>query len=208
MPLLAALNKYQSEIKDYSLYITKAFAQDPLGKYFLTAEEQHFVVDSAFLRIFMSWETLLENAFVLYLMGNPSAGGRLPQRFAIPLSESHAREMLIGTQRYVDWANPEIVRRLSQLYFDHGEPIGSMLSSVQADLFDLKTVRNAAAHLTSTTGRALDALATRRLSKTSSAITVSDFLLAIDPSGSGTSTILDYYLSLLNAASDGIVRWI
>jgi hypothetical protein len=140
-------------------------------------------------------------------MGHPSAGGRTATRFASPSSDRHARQILIGTQKYVDWANPEVVRKLSKLYFDNGEPIGPLVASIQTDLFDLKTIRNAAAHLDSTTGRALDGVATRKLARISQSITVSDFLLSMDPTGGGSSTILDFYVSLLDAASHNVVSW-
>jgi hypothetical protein len=207
MPLPSILSDYRAKVAVYVQYIGKAFTQDSSGKYILTVAEQSFVVDAAFLRIFIAWESFLEDVFVGYLMGYPSSGGRVAKRCANPLSKGHAHELLIGTQKYVDWANPEIVRKLAQLFFDKGEPIGQLVASIQNDLFDLKIVRNAAAHLTSTTGRALDALATRKLGKHSQGVTVSDFLLSIDASSVGSVTVLDSYVSLLDAASYNVVSW-
>jgi hypothetical protein len=207
MPLLTALTDYKTKSAGYVQYIGKAFTQNSDGRYILTAAEQSFIVDSAFLRIFIAWETFLEEVFVGYMMGHPSTGGRHATRFAVPSSEAHARNLLIGTQKYVDWANPEIVRKLAQLYFDNGEPIGPLVASIQTDLFDLKIIRNAAAHLTSTTSRALEGLVNRKLGITMQGVTVSDFLLSFDTSDTATSTILDSYIALLDAASFNVVSW-
>lgn len=207
MPLLSALTDYRARVTSNVQHISRAFTQDSSGKYILTSAEQSFVVDAAFLRMFIAWESFLEEIFVGYLMGYPSSAGRVATRYATPMSERHARELLIGTQKYVDWANPEIVRKLAQLFFDRGEPIGPLVASIQTDLFDLKTVRNAAAHLTSTTGGALDALATRKLGKHSQGVSVSDFLLSIDASSGGAATVIDSYVGLLDAASFNVVSW-
>ena len=193
--------------RDHKSYIGRAFTQDAAGAYVLTEQERSFIVDSALLRIFIGWETFLEKSVVAYMMGNASSVGRKPTRFVSPTSEVHAHQILIGTQKYVDWANPDIVRKLTQLHFENGEPVGAVVSSIHSDLLDMKTVRNAAAHLTTTTAASIDALATRKLEKPSSGIAVSHFILSIDPKGDGTLTILDGYLGLLDTAADQIANW-
>lgn len=207
MPISAVLTEFRSSVSIYNGYISKAFTQGVTGLYILPESERSCVVESVFLKMFISWETFLEEVFVYYLMGNASASGRVPTKFASPTSESHAKEMITGTQKYIDWANPEIIRKLAKLYFDNGEPIGRVLSSIQSDLFDLKTIRNAAAHLTTTTKTSLEALAARKLNRSCSGIDVSTFVLSLDPRGNGTSTILDNYLILLDTAAHEIAHW-
>ncbi|GDX10900.1 hypothetical protein LBMAG57_26720 [Verrucomicrobiota bacterium] len=208
MPIGTALTAFRAEIATHQGYITNAFVQDAAGNYLMGAQQQSFVVDSAFLRMFIAWETFLEEVFVRYLLGNPSVAGTLAVLFANPGTEERAREMLVGTQKYVDWANPEIVRKLSRIYFNNGEPIGPAISAIQSDLFDLKTVRNAAAHLTTTTGRLLDALATRRLGHNCINISVSGFVLAPDPTPGAAGSILDSYIVLLDATAHNIANWV
>lgn len=208
MALVTLLTTFRAEVALHQGYISKAFSQDSAGSYVLNVGERSFVVDAAFLRIFIAWESFLEGAFVDYMMGQPSASGRIPTRFIAPPNEQHARDTLIGTQKYVDWSNPEIVRKLSKSYFQNGEPIDAVISANQSDLFDLKTLRNAAAHLTSTTGKSLDALASRRLLHTCTNISVSDFVLAVDPSSGTTgSTILTGYINMLDAAAEALANW-
>lgn len=175
--------------------------------FILSPSEQSFVVDSSFLRIFIAWETFVETAFVSYLLGATSTAGRAAVRYSSPPSEAHARSLLIGTQKYVDWANPEIVRKLAGNHFQNGEPIGSAISSIQNDLFDLRTIRNAAAHLTATTSHPLDALASRRLQRVCTGISVSQFVLTIDSAVAGNVTVMDSYLSLLDSAAENIAAW-
>lgn len=208
MPISAALSLFRSEVATFQSHVTKAFTPNASGAYLLTQQERSFVVDSAFLRIFIAWEGFLESVFIYYLLGNPSSAGTLAVRHATPATEQHARDMLIGTQKYVDWANPEIVRKLAKLYFYNGEPIEPVISAIQGDLFDIKTVRNAAAHLTSLTRKQLDALASRKLRRTCTMISVSDFILSADPAHSTGGSVLDNYVSILDAGADNIAKWV
>ncbi len=207
MPIASALAVFRSNVTALNGYITRAFTQNVAGTYFLDASERAFVVESAFLRIFIAWESFLEEALIMYLLGHPSAAGRAAWRLASPPDEAHARSMLIGTQKYVDWANPEIVKKISELFFRNGEPIRPAINAIQSDLFDLKTVRNALAHLSSTTSRALDSLATRRLGISVSNILPIDFLLSNDPAAAAPTTILSSYVSLLDATANNIACW-
>ncbi|RYE28534.1 MAG: hypothetical protein EOP48_33375 [Sphingobacteriales bacterium] len=207
MSLSLILSSFRTEVATSLRFITKSFSQDAAGTYFLTSDEQSFIVDSAFLRLFIAWEGFLENSFIHYILGNPSSTGKSAVRHATPPSEQHARDMLIGTQKYVDWANPQIICKLSKLYLKNGEPIEPTINSIQSDLFDIKTVRNAAAHLTSSTGRSLDALASRRLQHTCTNITVSDFILSQDPAAGASGSILDGYSQILDVCAEKIANW-
>lgn len=207
MPIVSALTAFRTEVDIFQGFVGKAFTQNTAGEYFLNSQERSFVVDSAFLRIFIAWEGFLEQVFVAYLCGHPSSAGKTAVRYAAPTSDQHARDILVGTQRYVDWSNPQIVCNLAKLYLGSGEPVHPVLSSIQTDLFDLRTVRNAAAHLTSTTGKSLDALASRRLSRVCTNITVSDFILSPDPSSGAGNSVLDSYIAILNAGAYNIANW-
>jgi hypothetical protein len=114
-------------------------------------------------------------------------------------------EVLIGTQRYVDWASHEVVRKLALIYFDSGEPIAPNLQAVSRELADLRTMRNAAAHVTSTTQRTLDALATRIMRANRISVSVEGFLLEIHPDHAGV-TILQYYQQILDVVAENIAK--
>jgi hypothetical protein len=207
MGLASALADYGANIARAQGYISNAHARDASGNFVTPADHRAFIVDAAFLRMFIAWETFLESAFVAYTLGESSLGGRAPVRFVSPPNEHHSKLLLLGTQKYVDWANPEIVRKLASNCFQNGEPLGQVVSGIQGDLFDLRTIRNAAAHLTATTAQPLDGVASRKLGVMTSGATVSSLVLSIDPNGNGTDTILDSYLTTLDAAANAIVHW-
>lgn len=203
MPVIDCLNDFKNSIIEARSFIAIAFQVDAAGTYLLPQNQIDFITESAFLKIFISWETFLERVFVQYMIGEPSILGNVVGRYVSPVDEEHARKVLIGTQKYVDWASPDIVRKLSTLYFHPINPINTFISSSASDIFDLKIIRNSAAHSSSTTSVQLDALGTRKLQKACSNLTVASFIFDNDPSVAG-QTILDSYLLILQACAQGI----
>ncbi len=206
MPLNQVLSDYRSGINQVNSLISFAYQQNANQDYVHSNSIQEFITTSAFLRMFIHWEAFLENAFVEYMVGELSITGRPVQCYVSPADREHVHRILIGTQRYVDWANHDIVIKLADLFFLGGEPLKSNLSAVRMDLIDLRTIRNAAAHLSSTTQPKLDALASRKLSRPVSRVSVSDLIMALDPnSPSGTtSTFLQSYQLLLDITAENI----
>jgi hypothetical protein len=74
------------------------------------------------------------------------------------------------------------------------------------DLYDLKTIRNAAAHLTSTTQQKLDSLGTRKLKRQCNDLKVSDILFTFDPDSATNETVLTTYLNKLDICAEGIAN--
>jgi hypothetical protein len=162
------------------------------------------IVEAALLRTFVAWETFLESSFVQYMMGEVTASGRMIPCYASPPSLEHAMRMLIGTLTFVDWSAPDKVRKLAKLYFPGGDPFETVISSVTSDIYDLKSIRNASAHTSSTTQRALDGLASRKLQTPVANISVTDFVLTVDPTSPVGGTILQNYVTVLDAAATRI----
>ena len=206
MSLIYSLTTFRVSVAEANSFIALAFQQDGDGNYALPQNQREFITDSAYLKIFISWETFLENSFIQYMLGEPSILGNAITRYVQPLNEQHANSLLIGTQRYVDWSNPEIVKKLSKIHFASGNPFDTFVSSMLTDLFDLKTIRNAAAHLTSTTRQQLDSLGTRKLKRLCNNLKVSDILFAVDPDSNANETILTTYLNKLDISAEGIAN--
>ena len=207
MPLVDTLTNYRASITQSTQNLNIAFNTDVGGAYIYSQPQRDFIIEASFLKVFISWENFLENSFLDFLLGEPSIRGTIITRHVTPTDRNHGHKILIGTQKYVDWANPEIVRRLSKLFFENTNPIETVISSIQTDIFDLKTVRNAAAHISSTTSHEIDALATRKLQRQCINFTVSQFILAFDPSAAvNTQTFLTSYTNLLDAAADNIAN--
>ena len=168
-------------------------------------DKKEFIVTSAFLKMFICWEEFLENIFINYLVGEPSIDGTQVNAFVSPQSQEHAHRILIGTQKYVDWANHEIVRRLANIFFENGDPLATNIASISSELSDLKTIRNAAAHVSSTTQRNLDALSSRITSRTVSNFSVSKLVMTLHPTNQSL-TILQNYQNILDTSAENIAR--
>lgn len=198
------LNELRSSFSLYNTYIVNSFLQDANGVYLFNKNYQNFSVTSSFIGIYISWEYFLEQTFIGYMVGDVTISGNIIGKHVTPQNNDHANRILIGTQKYVDWSNPDILLKLSNLYFNNGEPFHTVINSIKAILFDLKTIRNACAHLSSTTYKSLDSLASRLLNTTVTNIIVPDLILKTDPNGNGTDTILDMYLQYLDAAAQNL----
>jgi len=150
--------------------------------------------------MFIYWEEFLEKSFLSYLNSETSLQTPLPIIYISPPDAEHAGKMLIGTQKYVDWANHEIVKRLACLYIENGAPYQAALDSISIELSDLKNIRNRAAHSSSTTERAFYAVQRRVLNKPNSSLNISNFLMHVHPNTSDKN-ILEYYQDTLSAAA-------
>jgi len=205
MSLNESLQLFQTNISKASDYVTIAYDLDDDGNERYSSDQKDFIVSSAFLKMFICWEEFLESAFIKYLLGEPSITGDFVVAYASPRDNAHAQSMIIGTQRYVDWANHEIVKRLSTLFFENGGPISAAIASITLDLLDLRGIRNAAAHMSSTTQRQLDVIASRKLKQPISNCSVSDYITRLSPDDS-TKTIMQSYQLLLEISAENIAR--
>tara|TARA_R110002124_G_scaffold234747_1_gene400058 strand:+ start:1265 stop:1891 length:627 start_codon:yes stop_codon:yes gene_type:complete len=203
MSLVDSLYEFRAGIAQTNNLISIAYEQDADGNDLFDSTKKEFVITSAFLKMFIYWETFIEESFSKYLTGELSTNGTSVICYISPNNREHALKILIGTQKYVDWANHEIVRRLAKLYLENGEPLASNIASISSELSDLKTVRNAAAHLSSTTRHQLDALSSRVLSRNITNTDVATFMMQLHPSDS-TKTVLQYYQNLLDIAAESI----
>lgn len=98
-------------------------------------------------------------------MGGVSLQANSPRCYAQAPNVDHLHKMYIGLMRFVDWSTPDKVRALAKLYFANGEPFDGAIASVDAHLRDMKTVRNAASHVSRTTSAQAEALYLRWTAK-------------------------------------------
>jgi len=177
------------------------------GSYKIAQNLREFICESAFLRIFIAWETFLEKSFVDYLLNEPSILNNRPAKWVNPISKEHAQEIIIGNQRYMDWSNPEAIRKMSQIFFHQGYVFNTTLSAINNDLMDLKAIRNSAAHMSSTTSGKLDGVSTRILNTPCVNYTAYRLLFSVDPrSAAANLTVLDRYLQILDVAAEEIAN--
>ncbi len=177
------------------------------GNFKIARNLREFICESAFLRIFIAWETFIENCFVDYLLNEPSILNNRPAKWANPISYEHAQKIIVGNQRFMDWSNPEAIRNISKIFFHQGYVFNTSLSAINNDLMDLKTIRNSAAHMSSTTASKLDGLSTRILNIPCNNYTTYKLLFSPDPRHAvPNQTVLDRYLQLLDVAAEQIAN--
>jgi len=205
MSLNNSLVNFRNDVIKINGYIDLAYEQDILSNNVRTNDEIEFLVASAFLKLFIAWEGFLETSFIAYLTGEESLDGGPLIKYANPVDETHAHKILIGTQKYVDWANNEVVNRISALYFENAEPYSTSLNSIGRDLSDLRIIRNASAHISSTTQTKLDAVASRILGIQVTNISVANFITKISPEDD-TRTVLQMYQLKLDVTAENIAH--
>lgn len=211
-----ALAVFRASNKDCLELLAFGHRTDSCGAYLAAPRQRDQIVASSFLGIYVAWEDFLESAFVGYMMGEPAIEPgkpaipwRSPVRFVRPKTLENARQMLVGTQRYFDFSNHQFVVTMSKVFFEaESNPFTDSLPAVQEMLDEMKTVRNASAHMQSSTQVAMDRLARKRL--TAAAVlpcNPSQFLLARDPTDKSGQSILSVYHSKLDIVAERIVNW-
>lgn len=119
----------------------------------------------SFLRMYVSWESFLEESFSRFLCGARGASGTRPVSCAKPRSIDHAKSLLIGLERggrYADWSKRDTVVSRAELFFRHGAPFVGPLSAAARDLDDMRLIRDCIAHRSHTVRDNLAKLVHRR----------------------------------------------
>ena len=147
MALNQNLIDFRATTTELVSHITFAHQKYANGSYKIAKNLREFICESAFLRIFIAWETFVENCFIDYLLNEQSILNNRPAKWANPINKDHANQIIIGTQKYMDWSNPETVRKVSQIFFHLGYVFNTSLGDINNDIMDMKTIRSYAANL-------------------------------------------------------------
>ncbi len=201
MSLAKTLDDFKSSITQCENLISDAHRTDTTGKPIFSAIGQQQITESAFLNTFIAWEAFLESSLAELMIGTPTINGSSPVKYVAPLDLAAARAIVIGMQRFFDYGNHQNIKKLVNMYFKDGYPFEPHISSIQSYLDDLRAMRNATAHISSTTQLAMESLALRLFSTPKPGITVYQLLIALDPkSTAGESIFVTYKNRLLVAA--------
>lgn len=207
MALSDILHDFRDSVTQCASLITNSQGNHPTtGTPFLPARDREQIVVAAFLNMFIAWETFLEAEFAELMVGGATIDGLHPTKYASPLHHSAARDMLIGANRYFDYANIDYVRKVADLYFQNGRPFEPHLASINATINDMRTLRNSAAHITSPTQRALETLALRITGTPSPGITLHQLLTTPDPSSMTGEPVFVTYRDKLLLTAELIAR--
>jgi hypothetical protein len=189
VPIAGAVAAFTAKVAQCDSLIASAHRLDPAGAFIFAPAERELITVAGFLNLFVAWEEFLETTISQFMSGTPTLSGAEPVRYATPPSVDSAKRMLIGTNRFFDYASHESVRKMVALYFENGYPFEPHLRAIVTDLGDMKTMRNASAHFSSTTQLPLESLAQRIFGVPSPGITVYAMLTAADPRSAAGATV-------------------
>ncbi len=206
MPIAAALNDFKAKVAQCESLIANAHKQDQAGNPFFSALDRSQITAAAFLNIFIAWEAFLEASLAHLMTGAQTISGALPAKYVSPQDTDKAKLMVIGSNRFFDYSNHEYVKRIAKLYFDAGYPFEPHISAIESELSDLKTMRNATAHLSSTTQQALESLALRIFAQPKPGIDLYGLLTAVDPRSQTAETVLQVYQAKLVVTAELIAQ--
>jgi hypothetical protein len=202
MPVAQALADFRTSVAQCDSLIANAHRLEAVsGNPILPAVDREQITVAAFLNMFIAWETFLEATIAALLSGSPTINGVSPVKYASPPTPDDARKMIIGTYRYFDYANHHNFSKVVAIYFRDGKPFQPHIGAIFSDLEDLRTMRNASAHVTSTTQTALEALAFRLLNRPTTGFKLYDLLTANDPRTPLGETIFKTYRDTLIATA-------
>jgi hypothetical protein len=206
MPLAQILAAFKSGVSQCENLIANAHQVGPGGGPILPLLDRKQITVAAFLNFFIAWETFLESSIVDLMVGGATVSGALPVKFVSPPDADAARMLIIGVGRYFDYGNHENFKKIVRLYFQAGYPYEPHLSSIISDLADIRTMRHASAHITSTTQKGLEALAQRILGVPAPNIELYSLLTAIAPNTTTSETIFLSYRNKLVVAAELIAQ--
>lgn len=206
MPVAQALATFKSNVAQCDSLIGNAHQADATGAPILPQIDREQITVAAFLNMFIAWEALLEALLSELLSGAAPIVGGPPVKFASPLNADMARKMIIGTMRYFDYGNHFNFKKVATIYFEQGGPFQPHLDAINGNLEDLRVMRNASAHISSSTQTGLEALALRLLASPSSGIRLYTLLTANDPKSTTGATIFQTHRDVLLATAELIAN--
>lgn len=171
----------------------------------LTPTRRDSMVELAFLRVFLAWESFLEEAFILFMLGRAPASGQAPARFVNPPNRPIARDLVAEGRPFPKWTADEVRRRASR-FFRGGRPFETALKASQQTLQDLNTIRNAVAHDSEDSWEKFKTLVRRELKTLPLGLTVGKYLDSARPGVTPPSTFMEHYLTTIVIVAEKIVR--
>jgi len=206
MPIVQSLGAFQASVAQCDSLIANAHTVAAGGAFHFTQRDREQITVAAFLNMFIAWEEFVEASIGDFMMGESTIGGNKPVRYVTPPTRVHSGKMIVHIGRYFDYANHENVKKLANLYFETGYPFDTPINSLTQELSDLKIMRNACAHMSSTTKAALEGLGLRIFGSPQAGITVYQMLTANDPRTNPTVTVYASYRDKLLVAAELVAK--
>lgn len=189
----------------------RAFASDahiwslPGATPHISRKKRDWMIEVAFLRGVLAFESFLEESFVLYSLGHKPPKGRAPHRYAFPPTRAHVDTWLREGRDHASWDVTAVSGR-AQRFFRGGRPYFSPLQSNQSTLQDVRTIRNAIAHDSASAQQKFQNLVRRHLGTLPTNATPGSFLGMTVPASAPPLSFLDFYFDKVELVVTQIVR--
>ena len=173
----------------------------------INAARRDSIIELAFLRGFLAWESFLEESFILHMLGKQPRRGRPPHRYVFPPNRTAAFELTAGPRGYASWEVAADVANQATRFFRNGRPYTGPLRVARNTLDDTRTLRNAVAHRSESARKRFESLARNQLGGTlPPGLTVGGFLNTTQPTSAPPESFLEYYLGMLQIVAEQIIR--
>jgi len=205
---LDILGRFQRTVRDCRRFADDARRWSLKGSSpHISTERRDSIVELAFLRGFLGWESFLEESFVLHMLGRRPRRAPRPHRYALPPNRKAALDFSSAGREYAKWdAAPEVIRRAKQFFRD-GQPYADPLQLKLNTLQGAQIVRNAVAHRSGTAANRFEAIARNELKGTlPPGLTVGGFLNLTKPGSAPPESFLEFYLGTMQFVAEKIVR--
>lgn len=170
-------------------------------------KKEHYIqiVELSFMRLFLTWEGFIEEAFILYLLGKESPNGYKPSRYAVPLNRQHAIDLLASDARHTDWtAAAKIVNR-AERFFVNGFPFVNVVRPKSNLLDNMKTIRNALSHDSEEAFGKFETLVRNELTFFPKGMVPGVFLATTKPHQTPPVTYLQFYADTFRSMAELLV---
>lgn len=179
----------------------------PDGNPLISIARRDSIVELAFLRGFLAWESFLEESFLLHMLGKQPKRGRAPHRYVLPPSRKAALTMTAEGRDYAKWEVASEVATRATRFFRDGRPYTTPLRGAQSKLDNARMLRNAVAHRSEKAQTTFETLARTELGGAlPPGLTVGGFLNMPRPATAPPESFLEHYLAVLQLVAEQIVR--
>ncbi|WP_158744362.1 hypothetical protein [Acidisphaera sp. L21] len=169
----------------------------------LTVTQLHVITEGIFTRAFRTFETFVEEVFVLYAMKKPSRSGRVGTPYLLPKSPEHTMELLQSNMVFLEWNSPDVIVKRSELYFQDGYPVKAAFTMNLQLLQDARWVRNHIAHNSRQSVSKYNGVLRRAYGTLPiKAISPGEFLQSTNTSSPGTHYLLSFLSGFKKVADD------
>ena len=144
--LSAVTRDFQTELKRLERFDAINQTMFSTSASVLSKHQLHFLTEAIFFRAFRAYEKFLGDIFLLYCLEKRPRSGAKVTAYLNPKSFAHAEKLIQGSQRFLDWLDPDTVISRAEVYLKDGFPIKLPYSTNREVLKDLKKIRNHVAH--------------------------------------------------------------